>query len=120
MSGTDEETRDVVMVTDLRPLRVVLFETVAADVALRRVLVRLSLLSTHTLHRSIRPELLHNRRLPLDEYIQELGERILSDFRHRQLIVSAKSRAENNRRGAHFVLLGVSSLLNLASKGLED
>ena len=36
--GAEEVPRDVVVVTDLRPLQVVFLEMVAADVALRRVL----------------------------------------------------------------------------------
>ena len=120
MSSAEKESRDVVVVTNLRPLRIVLLKRVAADKALRSVLILLSLLGIYALYRSSRPELLHNRRLPLDEYIQKLGEFILTDFRHRQLIVSAKSRTENGRRSAHFVLLRVCSLLYLATLRLEN
>ena len=47
------------MISDLRPLWIVLLERVAADLALRRVLILFSLLSVQTLYRAIRPELLH-------------------------------------------------------------
>ena len=90
MSGADEESRDVVVVTDLQPCRIVILERVALDLALRRVLKLFPLLSTHALYWWIRPELLHDRNLPLDERFQELGMRILSDFHHRQLIVSPR------------------------------
>ena len=68
-SGAEKESRDVVVVTDLRLLRIVLLKRVAADIAMRRVLILFPLLGTHTLHRAICPELFQNRRLPLDEYI---------------------------------------------------
>ena len=118
MSNSEKVSRYVVVVTDLRPLWIVLFERVAGDIALRRVLVFLPLLSAHSLHRSIGVELLENRRFPLDENVQELGERILLDLNHCQLIVIAEIRAKNSCCGAHFVLLKVSCLLNLASKRL--
>ena len=120
VSGAKEKSREVVEVTDFRPLWIVLLERVTADVALCPVLILFSLLGTHALNRAIRPELLHDRRLPLDEHVQEPGERILTDLRHDQLIVLAESRAEDGRRGAHFMLLKVSSLLCLATKRLDD
>ena len=95
VSGANEKSSDVIMVSDLRPLWIVLLERVAADIALRRVLVFLSLLSAHSFHRSIGSELLDDRRLPLDEYVQELGQRIRSEFHHRQLIILTEGRAEN-------------------------
>ena len=85
-SGAEDESGDVVVVTDFRPFRIALLESVAADVALRRVLILLPLICTHALHRSIRPKFLHNRRLPLDEHVQELGERIFSNLHDGQLI----------------------------------
>ena len=120
VSGADEEFSDVIMVSDFRPRQIVLFERVVADVALCRVLVFLPLLYAHSLHRSIGSELLKDRRFPLDEDVQELGQRILSDLHHRQLIVSTESRAENFCCGAHFVLLSVSCLICLATERLKD
>ena len=120
VSSADEEFCDVVVVTDLRPLRIVFLKRLAADVAFNRVLILLPLLGTHPLHRQIRPELLHDRRLLLDENVQELGKRILSDLHHRQLILVAESRAEDDSCGAHFVLLGVNCLLYLTTERLED
>ena len=120
VSGADEESRDVVVVTDLRPLWIVFLERVAANVTLSRIVIFFLFLTTNAVHWSICPKLLDDRRLPLDEYVQELGERILADLRHRQLIVSAESRAENGGRGAHFVLWGVSCLLRLVSERVED
>ena len=118
MSGADEESSDVIMVSDLRPLRIVLLESVAADVALCCVLVFLSLLSAHSLHRSIGSELLEDCRFTLHKDVQELGERIFFNLNHFQLIVIAEIRAKNGCRGAHFVLLRVSCLLNLAAERL--
>ena len=66
VSKSDKESLDVVVVTDLRPFRIVLFERVAADVALRCVLIILPHLGTHAFHWSIRPKLFHDRRLPLN------------------------------------------------------
>ena len=120
MSGADEKSSDVIMVSDLRPFRIVLLQRVTADVALRRVLAFLPLLNAHSLHRSIGLELLEDRRFPLYKNVQELGQRILVDLYHRQLIVSTESRAENCCCGAHFVLLGVSCLICLATERLEN
>ena len=92
----------------------------SADVAFGRVLILLPLLSTHPLHLPICLDLHHDRRLPLDENVQELGELILSDLHHRQLIVIAESRAEDGRCGAHFVLLGTGCLLHLTTERLEN
>ena len=89
------------MVSDRRPLRIVVFERVAADVALRRVLILFSILSTHALHRSIGSELLEDRRLPLDKDVRELGERILPDLYHCQHIVIVEIRAKNGFRAPH-------------------
>ena len=65
VSGAKEEFRDLVVVTDLWPIRIVFLERVAADVAFRLVLILRPLLGTHAFHRSIRPELLCNRRFLL-------------------------------------------------------
>ena len=83
MSSADEESCDVVVVTNFRPLWIVFLKRMSADVAFSRVFILLPLLGTHPLYRPIRPELLHDRRLTLDENVQELGERILSDLHHR-------------------------------------
>ena len=120
VGGAKEESRNVVVVTDLRPLRIVFLERVAADVALPRDLRLYSFLSTHALYRSILSELLHDRRVPLDEHVQELGERIFSDLYHRQLIVLSKKRAEDGDRSAHIVLLGVGCMLFLGTERLEN
>ena len=120
VSCANEESSDVLMVSDLRPSRIVLPECVAADVALRRDLIFLLLLSAYLLHWSSCSELFENCRCLLDQDVQELGQRIFSDLHHRQLIVSTECRAENCRRGTHFVLLGVSCLLKLAFERLEN
>ena len=52
VSCADEESSDMIMVSDLRPLQIVFLERVAADVALRRVLVFLPLLSAYPKQRS--------------------------------------------------------------------
>ena len=82
VSGSEEESSDVIVITDLRPLRIVLHERVAADVALRRVLVFLPLLGAQLLHWSIGSELLDDRSLPLDEDVSELGKCIFFDLHH--------------------------------------
>ena len=64
VSGADEESSNVIMVSDLRLLRIVLLERVAADVTLRCVLVFLLLLSAYSIHRSIGLKLLEDRRFP--------------------------------------------------------
>ena len=120
VSGADNESSDVVVVTDFRPPRIVHLERVAADIALRCLVILFTLLGTYSFHWSICPELLHDRRLLLDEHVQNLGERILSQLYHSQLIVFTESRAEDGGRGTHFVLLGVSFLLRLATERLED
>ena len=66
VSSANEESCDVVVVTDLLPLWIVLLKRLAADVAFGRVLILHPLLGTHALNRPISPELLHDRRLPLD------------------------------------------------------
>ena len=120
VSGADEESCDVVVVTDLRSFRIVFFKRLAADVAFARVFILRPLLGTHALHWSIRSQLLDYRRLPLDEHVQELGKRFLPHLHHRQSIVIAESRAENGRCGANFVLLRVNCLLYLATERLEN
>ena len=111
VSGAEEKSLDLVVVTDLRPIRICFLEGVAADVALRSVFILFPLLGTHALHRSICPKLHHDRRHQFDEHVQELSERILPDIHHGQLIVLAESQAKDCRCGAHFLLLGISSLL---------
>ena len=115
-----EESCDVVVVPNLRPLWIVHLKRLAADVAFGRVVKILSLFGTHPLLRPIRPKLLHDRRLLLDENVQELGERILSDRHNRQLIIIAESRAEDGRCGAHFVKLGLGCLLCLSINQLVN
>ena len=66
VSSAEKTSCDVVVVTDLRPLRIVFLKRLAADIAFACVFILHPLLGTHPLHWLIRPELLHNRRLPLD------------------------------------------------------
>ena len=89
-------------------------------IALRRDLILLSLLGTHGLYRSIRPELCHDGCLPLNKHVQELGERILPDPYHGQLIALVESRTEDSRCNAHVLLLKLSCLLCLAIGRLEN
>ena len=91
VSRAKEVPSDVVVITELRLLRIVLLERVAADVALRRVFILLPLLGTQAFHRSIRPEFLHDRCFPLDKLVQELGEHIHPDRHHSKLIELAES-----------------------------
>ena len=120
MSSADEESCNVVVITNLWPRRIVLLERLAAVVAFNRVFILLPLLGTYPLHRPICSKLLHDRRLPLDENVQELGERNFSHLYHHQLIAIAKSRAEDGRCGAHCVLLGVGCLRCLSINRLEN
>ena len=120
MSGADEEYSDVILVSDLRPVQIVFLERVTADVAHSSGYVFLPFLSAHSLHRSIGSKLFENRRFPLDEDFQEFEQRIPSDLQYRQLIVSTKSLAENCCCGAHFVLLGISCFICLATERFED
>ena len=53
VSSADEESSNVIIVKELRSLRIVFLERVAVDVALRRVFVFLALLTAHSLNRSI-------------------------------------------------------------------
>ena len=71
--NAEEESRDVIVVTYRRPLRIVFFESVAADIALRRVFILFPLLGTYALYRSIRLELLQVCSLPLNKHVQQLG-----------------------------------------------
>ena len=91
MSRAEKVPRYVVVITDLRFPRIVFFERVAADVALRRIIKLFSILGTRALHRTIRPKLLYDYRLPLNEHVQKLGERIFPDLPHSQLVVLLKS-----------------------------
>ena len=120
VSSADEESCNVIVVTDLRPLRIVLLRLMATDVAFNRVLILFPLLGTRPLHRPIRPKPLYDRRLQLDWNVLKLSERILSDLHYRILIVIAQSRAKNGRRGVHFVLLKVSCLVWLSINRLEN
>ena len=120
VSSADEESSDMIMVSDLRPFRIIRCERVAANVALRRVFVFLPFLRAHTIQSSIGSELLEDRRFLLDEDVQELGQRILSDLHHCQLIVLTESRAGNYCCRAHFVLLGVRCLIFLTTERLDD
>ena len=92
----------------------------AADVALCRGIIFLSLLGIYPLYQSIWLELRHFRRFLLDVYFYELDERIFFDLNNGQLSVLLKSRAEDSRGGAYFVLLGVSSLLCIATERFSD
>ena len=67
VSGADEDSTELIMVSYLRPFRIVLLKRVAADVAIRRVFILFSLYSTHALHRSIGSQLLKDRHLSLEE-----------------------------------------------------
>lgn len=111
MSGAVEQFRDVFLVTDFQPLRIVFLIRVAASLAFWRVLVLLTLLGIYALYLSIRPKLIINCCILIDEHIQKLGERSLSDFNHCQLILLVESQAEDGWPSAEFVLLRVSSLL---------
>ena len=53
VSSADEESCDIVVVTNLWPLRIVLLKRLAADVAFGRILILLPLLGAHPLHRPI-------------------------------------------------------------------
>ena len=108
------------MVSDLRALRIVLIERVEANIARRCVLVFLLHLNAHSFYQSNSSELLEDCRFPLDDDVQELGQRILSDLHQRQLIVLTETRAENCCSGTHFVLLGVNCLICLATELIED
>lgn len=55
MSGADEVSRNVIVVTIFRFVRIVLLECVASNLAHRRVIVFLPLLTTDAFHRSILP-----------------------------------------------------------------
>ena len=66
MSSADEESSDVVVITNLQPLRIILLKRPAADVPVGRIFILLTLLSTHALHLPIRPEFHNDPRLPLD------------------------------------------------------
>lgn len=93
MNGANEKSSDAIYVPDARPRWVVLLKGVAANIALRCVLLFLSLLSANSLHRSIGSELLEDRSFPLDENVQKLRQRIFYEFNHRQLSVLPEGRA---------------------------
>ena len=80
VNSFEEESGDVVVVTNIRPFRIVFLKRVAADVALCRVLILFPLLGTHALNYPMCPELRHDRLCQLDEHAQELGKSILKVF----------------------------------------
>lgn len=103
----------MVVVTDLWLFQIVLLDRVAVKLTLVRFLIFLSILVTYACHRSIRLELFHDCSLLLHNGLQKLGQCIFPDRQYCQLIVIAKSKAEDNRGGGHFLLLGVRYLLCL-------
>ena len=64
VSGAEKEFSDVIVITDLRHFRIVLFVRVAANLAMRRVFVFRPLLGVHSFHRSINLKLLNDGFFP--------------------------------------------------------
>ena len=118
--GADEPARDMVVVSDFRTLCFTFYKLVTADVAQSGIIVFLLLAGTQALHRSICPKYRYEFRFPYNKRVKEHGERVLSDFHHGPLVKVIKTRGENCRCCAHFVLLGVNGPLHMAIGRLED
>ena len=118
--GADQPTRDMVVVSDLRTLRFTFYELVTEDVAPSGIIVFLLLADTQAIYRSICPQYRYDFRFPHNKGVKELGERVLSDFHHGPLLKVIKTRNENYRCCAHFVLLGGNGPLHMANGRLED
>ena len=120
VSCADKPARNVVVVTDFRTLRLTLYKLVMADVAPSDIIIFLLLAGTKALHCQICMKNRYDLRFPHDERIKEFSERIFSDLYHIPLVKVIKTRSEDGRFCAHFVLLGVVGVLYLATKRLED
>ena len=76
MSGADNLTSDVVVITDFGALRMTYYKLVTADVAPSGIIIFLLLTGTKTLSRLIRPKNRTDFRIPDDERLEKLGERV--------------------------------------------
>ena len=116
----DKPACDVVMATDFGTLRFTFNKLVTADVALSCIIIFIFLAGTKALHRSIRPENRHDFCFSHNERVRKLGESVFPDFHHGLLVKVIKTRGLDGRCCAHFVLLGISGVLHLATKRLKD
>ena len=120
MGGDDKPARDVIVVTNFGTLSFTLYKLGTADVAPCGIFIFLLLAGTKALHCSCRSENRHNLSLIHVKQVKKLGKSILSDFYHSLLVKVIKTRRENGRSGANFVLLGVGGLFNLATGRLKN
>ena len=120
VSCPDKPTRDVVVVTGFGTLRFIIYKLLTADVAPRCIIIFFLLAGTKALHSQIRPENRNNLCFPYDKRVKKLGECVFSDFHHSSFVKVIKTRGENGRCGAYFVLLGVGSPFHLATGRLKN
>ena len=120
VSSADKSTSNVIVVTDFGTFRFTLYKLVTANVAPSCIIIFFLLAGTKTFHCSICPENCHDLRLPHDERVKEFGERVLFDFDYDTLVKVIKTRGEDSRSCAYFVLLSVGGLLYLATGWLKD
>lgn len=69
VSNFEDKSGNLIVITNLRPFWFIFFKRESANVALRRLLILFPLPITNAVHQLIRLELVHNRRLPLDEHV---------------------------------------------------
>ena len=119
LSGADNPARYVVVVTFFRTLCFTLYKLVTADVAPSCIIIFLLLANTEALHRPIPSENRYNICFLQNQRVKKLGERVLSDLHHGPLVKVIKTRGENGRWCAYFVLLGVGGVLHLATGRLK-
>ena len=110
----------MVVVSDFMTFRFTLYKLVTADVAPSGIIIFFLLASTQALHRSICRKYRYDFRFPHDKRVKELGDRVLYDYHHGQLVKVIQTRGEHCCCCTHFVLLGLGGVLNLGTGQLED
>ena len=120
VSSADKPACDVVVITDFGTLRFTLYKLLTADLVLSCIIIFILLASTKALHRPIRLENRHDFCFPHNQRVKKLGERVVSDFHHGPLVKVIKTRGEDGRCCAHFLLLGVGGVLHLATGRLKN
>ena len=120
VSCADKPARDVIVVTEFGAFRFTLFKLVTADVAPSCIIIFLLLADTKALHCLIRSENRNDLCFPHNEGVKKHGERVFSDFHNGPLVKVIKTQGKDGCCSTYFVLLGVSGVLNLATRWLKN
>ena len=85
----------MIVVSDFKTLRFILFELVTADVAPSGLIIFLLLASTQALHRAICLKYCYNFRFSHKKRVKELGDRVFTDFHHGLLVKVIQTRGKD-------------------------